>query len=178
MNIEVTSVSRQRQSLSKTAAAVFVITQEDIQRSGATNIPDLLRIVPGVQVGQINANSWAISVRGFKGRFSNKLLVMVDGRTVYVPTFGGVFYEVLDLPLEDIERIPSAFFVDRLDALAVPAYTRLDSDLTWQWDQHFSLSVFGQNILQDRHLEYVDSTLATTSSLMKRSAYAKLTWRF
>lgn len=105
MKLEVTSVSRHEESLAKTAAAVFVITQEDIQHSGATNIPDLLRMVPGVQVAQINANSWAISVRGFNGRFSNEVLVMVDGRTVYVPTFGGVFWDVLDLPLEDIERI-------------------------------------------------------------------------
>jgi iron complex outermembrane recepter protein len=105
MKVEVTSVSRQQQSLSKTAAAVFVITQDDIQRSGATNIPDLLRMVPGVQVAQINANSWAISVRGLNGLFSNDVVVMVDGRTVYVPTFGGVFWDSLDLPLEDIARI-------------------------------------------------------------------------
>ena len=105
MNVEVTSVSRHQQSLSKTAAAIFVITEEDIQRSGATNIPDLLRMVPGVQVAQINASNWAISIRGFNGRFSNKVLVMVDGRTVYVPSFGGVFYEVLDVPLEQIAQI-------------------------------------------------------------------------
>jgi iron complex outermembrane recepter protein len=82
MNVEVTSVSGHEQSLSKTAAAIFVITEEEILRSGATNIPDLLRMVPGVQVAQIN-----------------------DGRTVYVPSFGGVFYEVLDVPLEQISRI-------------------------------------------------------------------------
>jgi iron complex outermembrane receptor protein len=105
MNVEVTSVSGQEQSLSKTAAAIFVITEEEILRSGATNIPDLLRMVPGVQVAQINASSWAVSIRWFNGRFSNKVLVMVDGRTVYVPPFGGVFYEVLDVPLEQISRI-------------------------------------------------------------------------
>ena len=105
MNIEVVSVSKTEQKLSHTASAVFVITPEDIRRSGATNIPDLLRLVPGVQVAQINSNTWAISVRGLDFRFSNKLLVMVDGRSVYTPTFGGVFWDVLDLPLEDIERI-------------------------------------------------------------------------
>jgi iron complex outermembrane receptor protein len=105
MNIRVTSVSKQEQKVSRTAAAIFVITAEDIRRSGATNIPDLLRMVPGVDVAQINANTWAISVRRFNGRYSNELLVMVDGRTVYTPTFGGVFWDVLDLPLEDIERI-------------------------------------------------------------------------
>jgi iron complex outermembrane receptor protein len=105
MNIEVTSVSKTEQKLSRTASAVFVITQDDISRSGATNIPDLLRMVPGLDVAQINASSWAISARGLNGRLVNKLLVMVDGRTVYVPTFGGVFWDVQDLPLEDIERI-------------------------------------------------------------------------
>src|SRR5450755_3034575 len=81
MNIKVTSVSKREQSLSKTAAAVFVINQEDIRRSGATNIPDLLRMVPGLEVAQINANTWAITSRGFNGQFSNKVLVLIDGRT-------------------------------------------------------------------------------------------------
>jgi iron complex outermembrane recepter protein len=105
MNVEVTSVSKKEQKLARTAAAVFVITQEDIQRSGATNIPDVLRMVPGVNVAQINANTWAISARGLNGEFSNELLVMVDGRNVYVPTFGGVFWEVVNIPLISIEKI-------------------------------------------------------------------------
>jgi iron complex outermembrane receptor protein len=105
MNIRVTSVAKTEQPLSRTASAVFVITPEDIRRSGATNIPDLLRMVPGVDVAQINANTWAITARGLNGRFSNELLVLLDGRNVYTPTFGGVFWDVLDTPLEDIERI-------------------------------------------------------------------------
>ena len=105
MKVEVTSVSKKEQSLSRTAAAVFVITQEDIERSGATNIPDLLRMVPGLDVAQINANTWAVSSRGLNGQFSNELLVLIDGRNVYTPTFGGVFWDTLDLPLENIERI-------------------------------------------------------------------------
>jgi iron complex outermembrane recepter protein len=105
MNIQVVSVSKTEQSISRTAAAIFVITQEDIRRSGATNIPDLLRMVPGMDVGQIDSNVWAISARGFNGRFANKLLVLLDGRSVYAPSFGGVFWDTLDLPLEDIERI-------------------------------------------------------------------------
>ncbi len=105
MNTQVTSVSKKEQSLSRTAAAIFVITADAIRHSGATNIPDLLRMVPGVDVAQINANTWAISIRGLNGRFSNELLVLVDGRNVYTPTFGGVFWDVLDLPLEDIARI-------------------------------------------------------------------------
>lgn len=105
MNIKVISVSKTEQTIARTAAAIFVITAEDIRRSGATNIPDLLRMVPGLDVAQIGANSWAISARGLNGRFSNELLVLVDGRNVYTPTFGGVFWDVLDMPLEDIERI-------------------------------------------------------------------------
>ncbi|HET9399753.1 MAG TPA: TonB-dependent receptor [Candidatus Acidoferrales bacterium] len=105
MNIQVTSVSRTEQRVSESAAAVFVITHDDIQHSGATNIPDLLRMVPGVQVAQINANKWAISARGLNDLFSNELVVVVDGRRVYTPTFGGVFWDILDLPLEDIQQI-------------------------------------------------------------------------
>ncbi len=105
LNIEVTSVSKKEQKLSQVAAAIFVITQEDIRRSGALNIPDLLRMVPGLDVGQINANTWAISARGFNLQFANKLLVLIDGRAVYTPLFGGVYWDTLDAPLEDIERI-------------------------------------------------------------------------
>jgi len=105
MNTKVTSVSKKEQSLSRTAAAIFVISAEDIRRSGATNIPDLLRMVPGVDVAQIDANTWAVSVRGLNGRFSSELLVLVDGRNVYTPSFGGVLWDTLNLPLEDIERI-------------------------------------------------------------------------
>jgi len=105
MNTKVTSVSKKEQPLSKAAAAIFVITQEDIRRSGATNIPDLLRMVPGLDVAQINANSWAISARGFNHQYSDKLLVMIDGRTVYTPLFAGVYWDTQDVPLEDIDRI-------------------------------------------------------------------------
>jgi iron complex outermembrane receptor protein len=105
MNEPVTSVSKKEQKLSQVAAALFVINQEDIRRSGALNIPDVLRMVPGLDVAQINANTWAISARGFNGQFSNKLLVLIDGRTVYTPTGGGVYWDTQDVPLEDIERI-------------------------------------------------------------------------
>ena len=105
MNIEVTSVSKKEQKLSKTASAVFVITARDIAQSGANNIPDLLRMIPGVQVAQINASKWAISIRGFNGQYSNKLLVLVDGRTGYSPIFSGVFWDEQDVPLDNIDRI-------------------------------------------------------------------------
>jgi iron complex outermembrane recepter protein len=105
MNLEVTSVSKKEQKLSEVAAAIFVVTPEDIRRSGATSIPDLLRMVPGLDVAQINSNTWAISARGFNFQFENKLLVLIDGRAVYTPLFGGVYWDTQDVPLEDIERI-------------------------------------------------------------------------
>lgn len=105
MNIEVTTFSRKPQKLSRTAAAAFVITQEDIRRSGAVNIPEVLRMVPGLQVARIDANKWAVTSRGFNGRFANKLLVLMDGRTVYTPFFSGVFWDVQDTLMEDIDRI-------------------------------------------------------------------------
>jgi len=105
MNIEVVSASKKSQSMLKTAAAIHVISEEDIQRSSATSLPELLRGVPGLQVAQIDANKWAVTIRGFNSRFSNKLLVMVDGRSIYTPLFSGVFWNMQDMLLDDIDRI-------------------------------------------------------------------------
>ncbi|RMG93405.1 MAG: TonB-dependent receptor, partial [Candidatus Dadabacteria bacterium] len=105
LSTEVTTVSRRAEALSDAAAAVSVITAEDIRRSGATSVPEALRLVPGVQVARIDANKWAVSARGFNGRFANKLLVLVDGRTVYTPLFSGVHWDAQDLLLDDVERI-------------------------------------------------------------------------
>jgi iron complex outermembrane receptor protein len=105
MNMQVTSVSKRSQKLADAAAAVFVITQDDIRRSGATNIPEALRMVPGLQVARIDENKWAIASRGFNGRFDNKLLVLIDGRSVYTPLFSGVYWNVQDVMLEDVDRI-------------------------------------------------------------------------
>jgi iron complex outermembrane recepter protein len=105
MNIQVTSASRKEQRADAVPAPVYVITQDDIRRSGMTTVPELLRLVPGLQVAQINSNKWAISARGFNGLFSNKLLVLVDGRSIYDPLNSGQFLESEDLVLEDIDRI-------------------------------------------------------------------------
>ena len=105
MNIEVVSVARKEQSMFLAPAAVFVLTAEDLRRSGVTSIPEALRLVPGVQVGRMDANKWAISARGFNDFFANKLLVLIDGRSVYTPVFSGVFWETHDVVLEDLERI-------------------------------------------------------------------------
>jgi len=101
----VVSASKTSEKLMDAPAAIFVLTNEDIIRSGATSIPDALRQVPGVQVAQINANNWAVSIRGFNGALANKLLVLVDGREVYDPLFSGVYWDIQDLVLEDIDRI-------------------------------------------------------------------------
>ncbi len=105
MNMQVTSVSKRTQKVADAAAAVFVITQEDIRRSGATSIPEALRLAPGLEVARIDENKWAIASRGFNGRFDNKLLVLIDGRSVYTPLFSGVYWNVQDVMLEDVDRI-------------------------------------------------------------------------
>jgi len=105
MQLEVSSVSRKSQTLSQTAAAAFVITQEDIHRSGAMSIPEALRLAPGLEVAQVGASKWAITSRGFNGVYANKLLVLMDGRTAYTPLFSGVFWDLQDTMMEDIDRI-------------------------------------------------------------------------
>lgn len=105
VQMKVTSVSKKEQRLGDAAAAIFVVTNEDIRRSGATNIPESLRLVPGLHVARIDSNKWAITARGFNDLFANKLLVLVDGRTVYTPLFSGVFWDTQDVMLEDVDRI-------------------------------------------------------------------------
>lgn len=108
MNIkvtDVTSVSRRSQKLFEVPSAVFVISQDDIRRSGVTSIPEALRMAPGVEVERIGTDKWAISIRGFNGRFANKLQVLMDGRSVYNPLFAGVQWDLQDTLIEDIERI-------------------------------------------------------------------------
>jgi iron complex outermembrane recepter protein len=101
----VTSVSRQPSTVGKSPAAVFVITQEMIKRSGANNIPDLLRLVPGIEVARIDANKWAITARGFNSLYAKHLLVQIDGRAVYNQFFSGVIWDQQDVVLQDVERI-------------------------------------------------------------------------
>jgi len=105
MDIPVTSVAKEPSTVGRSPAAVFVITPEMIRRSGATCIPEALRMAPGVEVAQVNANTWAITARGFNSTFSGKLLVLIDGRSVYNPNFSGVYWDMQDVLMEDIERI-------------------------------------------------------------------------
>jgi iron complex outermembrane receptor protein len=104
-NVEVTTASRTPEQVWKTSAAIFVITQDDIQRSGATTIPDALRLAPGVEVARIDSNKWSIGIRGFGSRLSRNVLVLIDGRTVYTTLLAGTYWEVQNVLMEDIERI-------------------------------------------------------------------------
>ena len=105
LKTDITSVSKKEKQLFDTPAAVYVVTREEIRSSGARNVPDALRLVPGMEVAQINSSTWAVGIRGFEERFSNKILVMIDGRSLYSPIFGGVYWDSLDLVMEDIDRI-------------------------------------------------------------------------
>ena len=103
--IEVTTASKRPVKVSQTPAAIYVVTQEDIRRSGATSIPEALRLVPGVEVARIDSNTWSLGVRGFGSALSRSVLVLIDGRSVYTPLYAGVYWQVQDTLLEDIERI-------------------------------------------------------------------------
>jgi len=105
LSVEITSVSKRSEKRFAAPAAIYVLTQEDIRRSGAKTVPDVLRTVPGIHVAQITSNQWSVTSRGFSGRFANTLLVLIDGRSVYTPFFGGVYWEANDVMLEDVDRI-------------------------------------------------------------------------
>lgn len=105
LNYIVTSPSKKQETVLDAAASIFVITEDDIRRSGVTSIPEALRLSPGVEVARQDAHTWAISSRGFNDEFANQLLVLIDGRSVYTPLFAGVYWDVQDLMLEDIDRI-------------------------------------------------------------------------
>src|SRR5882724_2883348 len=104
-NIEVSTVSKKSELLSDAPAAIYVITREDIRRSGATSIPEILRLAPNLQVARVDSSQYAITARGFNSTTANKLLVLIDGRSVYTPLFSGVFWDVQDTLLEDVDRI-------------------------------------------------------------------------
>lgn len=105
VNIQVTSVSKKETSLENSPAAIAVVTADDISRLGITSVPEALRLVPGMDVAQINASTWAVSVRGFNAQFGDKLLVLIDGRSVYTPSSGGVFWNAQDVMMQDLDRI-------------------------------------------------------------------------
>lgn len=105
LNVRITTIGRKQQEPNHIPAAVYVITQEEIRRSGATSLPDLLRLVPGAEVAQIDNSTWALSIRGSNSMSNSKLLVLIDGRSVYYPTYSSIFWNVQDLVLEDVQRV-------------------------------------------------------------------------
>ena len=105
MQVKVTSVSKRPETLGGAAAAIHLVTNDDVRRGGYRNVVDSLRYVPGMQVAQINSHTWGISARGFNNEYGTKLLVMLDGRSVYTPLNAGVFWDTVDLMLEDLERM-------------------------------------------------------------------------
>lgn len=105
MQMEITSASKKQQKLAETASAIYALSHDDIRRSGATSLPELLQMVPGVEAAVINDHTYAIGIRGLNGQWNNKLLVLIDGRSVYTRTFSGVYWDSHNIPLEDIERI-------------------------------------------------------------------------
>ena len=105
LGIEVTSVARHSEKLSQSPAAISVITEDDIRRSGALSIPEALRLVPGMEAARLDSSQWAVSARGFNDVFANKLLVLQDGRSIYTPLFSGVFWDVQGTMIEDLDRI-------------------------------------------------------------------------
>ena len=104
-SLEVTTASKEPEQIWKTPAAIYVITNEEIRRSGATTLADALRLAPGVEVGRMSSTNWAVGMRGLQGNFSKSVLVLIDGRNVYTPLFAGVYWDVQDVILEDIDRI-------------------------------------------------------------------------
>ncbi len=103
--LDIYSSSKRPEKVKEVAGSVYVLKSKDIKKAGITSIPEALRMVPGVQVSRTTANSWAISIRGFNRQFSNKLLVLIDGRTLYTPLFSGVYWDIQDYPIDDIDRI-------------------------------------------------------------------------
>ena len=104
-DIEISSVSKKAEPLSEASAAIYVITGDEILRSGVTSVPEMLRLAPNLEVGRIGSSSYAVSARGFNSNLANKLLVLIDGRSVYTSLFGGVYWDMQDVMREDIERI-------------------------------------------------------------------------
>ena len=105
MNMTVTSVSKKEEKAFSAASAIYIITKEELEQRHIQNLPDALRGVPGVQVSRRSTHSWEVSIRGFDNRFSNKLLVLIDGRTIYTPGFSGVYWNLHNTPIQNIERI-------------------------------------------------------------------------
>ncbi|MBA4056738.1 MAG: hypothetical protein C0490_18635 [Marivirga sp.] len=195
MNLEVISVSKRSENLIEAASAIQVITQEDIRRSGATSIPEALRLATNLHVAQKNSHDWAISDRGFNTDLANKLLVLIDGRAVYTPLFSGVFWDGQDYLLEDIERIEvisgpgstlrganavngviNIITKNSHDTHGLYGEAGAGTELRGFAGLKFVVSIPGQNLLHNRHAEYVISR-PNPSAEIERSVYIKVACR-
>jgi hypothetical protein len=144
-NLEVISAARRPQKLREAASALYVITQQDIRRAGATSIPEALRLAPNLSVARAASNQYAISARGFNSTTANKLLVLIDGRSVYTPLFSGVFWDVQDTLMEDIDRIE----VTSGPGATMPAYALVRQPASQcladrDWNEHSRLAALNQ----------------------------------
>ena len=171
VNIEDATVSKKERTLFKTFAATTILTQEDSQRLGHQSTPELLRIVPGVNVAKTDSNKWAITTRGFNSMYAEKSLVLIDGRTVYTPLYSGAYWDVQDAMLEDVERI---------EVIQDPGGTLWATNavvwLTWHVSKNMDISLVGQNLLSRAHTEFWDYSV--TAIEMQRAVFVKATWRF
>ncbi len=191
MSIDVTSVSKQTEKLSKTASAIQVITAEDILRSGASSLPEALRLASNLQVAQVNSHQWAISARGFNASAANKLLVLVDGRTVYTPLYSGVFWDVQDTLLEDLDRIevisgPGATLWGANAVNGVINVLSKSSKDTQGWLvssgggtelEHFVGARYGGKLAPDVHFRVYGKYFGRDSALLSSGAGAANDWR-
>ena len=188
MNETVTSVSKKEESLFDSAAAISVLSNDDLHRSGATSIADALRLVPGMDVGTVNSRESAVSARGFNFVFSNKLLVLVDGRVVYTSLFGGVYWDLQQTMLDDVDRIEvirgpggtiwGANAVDGVINVVTRSARDTQGGLVYGGgDVRIELPLVGQNLLDDRHPEQAGTPITTTTDI-PRGFYGKLTWHF
>ncbi len=176
--VDVTSVSKTSEPLQRAPAAIYVISHEDIERSGVTSIPEALRLAPNLLVTQTSSSAYVISARGFGGNpnaqnFSNKLLILIDGRSVYTPLFSGIYVNTLDVMLEDVDRIEVISGVGAtlwganamngvINIITRAAYLtqgsthyyNLDLRLGWQASHALALSIRGANLLGPQHTEF------------------------
>ncbi len=194
LTLELTGAARKAQALADTAAAAFVISAEDLKRSGAANIAEALRMVPGLEVGAIDGNSYAISARGYNDRYATKMLMMIDGRAVYTPAYSGVYWEIQDLPMTEIERIEvvrgpggALWGVNAVNGVInvvtreagvslggqaiAGAGDRLDHDLSVSWDASFEESggyrLYGQREQWDGNQDMDGNSLADTREISR-----------
>ena len=203
MNIKVTTLGKRKQRLSQIPAAVYVITQDEIRRSGATNIPDALRLVPGIEVAQIDNTNWAISISGANSIGSNytpldswrlsgsysylqqithstapgRIVFSFPGQDGDNPRNQFQLHSYPTLPRE-VEADTSVYYVGTLAGQSIRGYTRLDSRLGWRPTHKLELSVGAQNVLDAAHYEFKPYWEYLASGKIERSFYGRLTWHF